>query len=77
MNMIRKISIVTLSLILLTGCGSSIKNTHDDNKLTVGMECNYAPFNWSTTTPDKYTEQISTVDYCDGYDVTIAKKLNH
>ena len=63
--MIRKISIVTLSLILLTGCGSSIKNTHDDNKLTVGMECNYAPFNWSTTTPDKYTEQISTVDYCE------------
>ena len=75
MNMIRKISIVTLSLILLTGCGSSINNTHDDNKLTVGMECNYAPFNWSTTTADEYTEQISTVDYCDGYDVTIAKKL--
>lgn len=75
MNMIRKISIVTLSLILLTGCGSSIKNTHEDNKLTVGMECNYAPFNWSTTTADEYTEQISTVDYCDGYDVTIAKKL--
>ena len=75
MNIIRKVSIVTLSLILLTGCGSSINNIHDDNKLTVGMECNYAPFNWSTTTADEYTEQISTVDYCDGYDVTIAKKL--
>ena len=74
MNMIRKVSILTLSMIFLTGCGSSIKNTHDD-KLTVGMECNYAPFNWSTTTPNEYTEQISTVDYCDGYDVTIAKKL--
>ena len=75
MNIIRKVSIVTLSLILLTGCGSSINNIHDDNKLTVGMECNYAPFNWSTTTADEYTEQISTVDYCDGYDVTIAKRL--
>ena len=75
MNIIRKVSIVTLSLILLTGCGLSIKNIHDDNKLTVGMECNYAPFNWSTTTADEYTEQISTVDYCDGYDVTIAKRL--
>ena len=75
MNIIRKVSIVTLSLILLTGCDSSIKNIHDDNKLTVGMECNYAPFNWSTTTADEYTEQISTVDYCDGYDVTIAKRL--
>ena len=75
MNIIRKVSIVTLSLILMTGCGSSINNIHDDNKLTVGMECNYAPFNWSTTTADEYTEQISTVDYCDGYDVTIAKRL--
>ena len=75
MNIIRKVSIVTLSLILLSGCGSSINNIHDDNKLTVGMECNYAPFNWSTTTADEYTEQISTVDYCDGYDVTIAKRL--
>lgn len=75
MNIIRKVSIVTLSLILLTGCGSSINNIHDDNKLTIGMECNYAPFNWSTTTADEYTEQISTVDYCDGYDVTIAKRL--
>ena len=75
MNIIRKVPIVTLSLILLTGCGSSINNIHDDNKLTVGMECNYAPFNWSTTTADEYTEQISTVDYCDGYDVTIAKRL--
>ncbi len=75
MNIIRKVSIVTLSLILLTGCGSSINNIHDDNKLTVGMECNYAPFNWSTTTADEYTEQISAVDYCDGYDVTIAKRL--
>ena len=75
MNIIRKVSIVTLSLILLSGCGSSIKNIHEDNKLTVGMECNYAPFNWSTTTADEYTEQISTVDYCDGYDVTIAKRL--
>lgn len=75
MNMIRKVSILTLSMIFLTGCVSSIKNTHGDNKLTVGMECNYAPFNWSTTTANEYTEQISTVDYCDGYDVTIAKKL--
>ena len=76
MNMIKKVSVVALSLVLLAGCGTpSTKNSNDDHKLTVGMECNYAPFNWSTTTANEYTEQISTVDYCDGYDVTIAKKL--
>ena len=76
MNMIRKVSVVALSLVLLAGCGSaSTKNTSDDHKLTVGMECNYAPFNWSTTTANEYTQQISTVDYCDGYDVAIAKKV--
>ena len=76
MSMIRKVSVAALSLVLLVGCGSaSTKETHDDHKLTVGMECNYAPFNWSTTTANEYTQQISTVDYCDGYDVAIAKKV--
>lgn len=76
MNMIRKVSVAALSLVLLAGCGTpSTKNTNDDHKLTVGMECNYAPFNWSTTTANEYTQQISNVDYCDGYDVAIAKKI--
>lgn len=76
MNMIKKVSVVALSLVLLAGCGTpSTKNTNDDHKLTVGMECNYAPFNWSTTTANEYTQQISNVDYCDGYDVAIAKKI--
>ena len=76
MNMIKKVSVVALSLVLLVGCGTpSTKNTNDDHKLTVGMECNYAPFNWSTTTANEYTQQISNVDYCDGYDVAIAKKI--
>ena len=76
MNMIKKVSVVALSLVLLAGCGTpSTKNSNDDHKLTVGMECNYAPFNWSTTTANEYTQQISNVDYCDGYDVAIAKKI--
>lgn len=56
MNMIKKVSVVALSLVLLAGCGTpSTKNSNDDHKLTVGMECNYAPFNWSTTTANEYT----------------------
>lgn len=39
------------------------------------MECNYAPFNWSTTKEGEYTQPISSADYCDGYDVVVAKNL--
>lgn len=39
------------------------------------MECNYAPFNWSTTNEGEYTQPISSADYCDGYDVVVAKNL--
>ncbi|MCR5526587.1 MAG: transporter substrate-binding domain-containing protein [Lachnospiraceae bacterium] len=39
------------------------------------MECNYAPFNWTTTESNEYTQPISGVDYADGYDVVIASKL--
>ena len=41
----RIISIVFLGLVLLlSGCESESENT-----LVVGLECNYAPFNWTTS----------------------------
>lgn len=43
--------------------------------LRVGMECNYAPFNWTTTTTNEFTQPITDVDYADGYDVVMATKL--
>ncbi len=43
--------------------------------LRVGMECNYAPFNWTTTTKGEFTQPLSGSDYADGYDVVIASKL--
>ena len=36
----------TLALTSLAGCGKK-DSTGDDNVLRVGMECAYAPFNWS------------------------------
>lgn len=65
---------------LLTGCSSSTTATSSttssvSDTLRVGMECNYAPFNWSTTEEGEYTQPISSVDYCDGYDVVVAKNL--
>ena len=43
--------------------------------LRVGMECNYAPFNWTTTTETDTTKPIEGGDFADGYDVVIATKL--
>lgn len=69
-------SFLALSLV---ACGSSSTNTtaqtNTSNVLRVGMECNYAPFNWSTTEANEFTIQFNEVDYADGYDVIIAKRI--
>ena len=73
---IRKMFIVSLVLLLLTGCSSPQVSAPEGNSvLRVGMECNYAPFNWTTTTPSDTTVPITSVDYADGFDVVIASML--
>lgn len=44
-------------------------------ELRVGMECNYAPFNWTQAEETEYTVPISSGGYADGYDVQIARRL--
>ena len=81
-RIVRTSTAIITSALLLTGCASgsaastsaSASSTATET-LRVGMECNYAPFNWSTTTTNDTTQPISSVDYCDGYDVVIATKL--
>lgn len=41
----------------------------------VGMECNYAPFNWTQNTEDENTVPIPGGGYAGGYDVEIAKRV--
>ena len=41
----------------------------------VGMECDYAPFNWTQAEPSEYAVPISGGGYADGYDVQIAKRI--
>ncbi len=43
--------------------------------LRVGMECNYAPFNWTQTEPSEYAVPIKEGGYADGYDVQIARLI--
>ena len=52
----------------------------DKKILRVGMECAYAPFNWTQSEPslpngDKAIPIFGTSDYAYGYDVMVAKKL--
>lgn len=43
--------------------------------IRVGMECNYAPFNWTQAAASDTTAEITSGGYADGYDIQIAKKL--
>ena len=65
-------SAAACAMMILAGCSSSngsstassTSATADADTFTVGMECNYAPFNWQ-----------QTAGYCDGYDVMISQDL--
>ena len=80
-NAIRSVSVSALCAVMLAGCGSgsaaaaSASASADANTLRVGMECNSAPYNWTTTEKTDTSQQITRVDYCDGYDVMMAEKL--
>lgn len=57
--------------ITLSGCA-----TEEANELVVGLECNYAPFNWTASEETDTTVSIDGVNaYCDGYDVAIATQI--
>ncbi|MBQ8604047.1 MAG: transporter substrate-binding domain-containing protein [Oscillospiraceae bacterium] len=49
----------------------------EDGVLTVGMECQYAPYNWTQLTDANGAVEIANNpgSYANGYDVMIAKKI--
>ncbi|TWH47671.1 transporter substrate-binding domain-containing protein [Sporomusa sp. KB1] len=60
---------------MLTGCSGDQKAA-EKKVFRVGMECGYAPFNWTQTTPDNGAVKIKdSQEYAMGYDVMIAKKI--
>ena len=83
---IRRILAITLILVMamsLVACGNTNGGTEnkDDGEtkavLKVGMECNYAPYNWSQKTDADGAVKISNVAdmYANGYDVQVAKNI--
>ncbi|ABO50748.1 amino acid ABC transporter substrate-binding protein, PAAT family [Desulforamulus reducens MI-1] len=80
----KKISIlIAMSLavmLLLTGCGSGgsseTKKEKTGGTFKVGLECGYAPFNWTQMDDSNGAVKIDgNAEYAGGYDVEIAKKI--
>ena len=74
------------SMLAFTGCASSTPASTPTSStaaasttkkvLRVAMECAYAPFNWTQTTDANNGVKIAdSNEYCNGYDVQIAKKI--
>ncbi|MFT4143763.1 MAG: transporter substrate-binding domain-containing protein [Mobilitalea sp.] len=66
--------------VIFTGCGtkaeSPAKDGSEDNTFKVGMECAYAPFNWTQLDDSNGAVPIQgTSEFAGGYDVEIAKKI--
>lgn len=84
------LSMVVMGTALLTGCGSSAETSSssastdtgveasasEGGTFTVGLECGYAPFNWTQMDDSNGAVPIDGgSEYAGGYDVEIAKKI--
>ena len=68
----KKILSVALALALTLCAATALA----DGTFRVGMECDYAPFNWTQTEPSDTAVAIEGgMGYADGYDVQIAKQI--
>ena len=54
---------------------SDMETIKASGKLRVGMECDYAPFNWMVTNPTDTSEKIQSGGYADGYDIYFSRMI--
>lgn len=80
--MMRKTLVFLFSFLLIfsisfISVGAESTDPLADGIFTVGMECGYAPFNWTTTEETETSQPISGTNssYCDGFDVVMATEL--
>lgn len=64
----RMLTVLLATLMLLTGIACA-------ETLRVGMECGYAPFNWTQTEASETAVALPDGSYADGYDVRIARHI--
>lgn len=70
------ITLLTACLVFSAMTFTACNDEKDPNKLYVGMECGYIPFNYTQTNDANGAVKISNAPgYANGYDVMIAKKI--
>lgn len=75
MKKILSLLFIVLSFSTIVGC-KKVDDTDDLPTLTVGMECDYAPFNWTENMKSDTNHPIDGTNlYAEGYDVQVAKKI--
>ena len=70
--------LITMMLFVLTLIVPMVPvqgETLENNTFVVGMECNYAPFNWTQVNETKTSVPLEGGGFADGYDVAIAKAI--
>lgn len=74
--MLKKLLLTLVLGLLLSSCSNTPQTTTSAQPFVVGMECNYAPFNWLENDESEGAVFVeSTNGYCKGYDVTVASHL--
>lgn len=69
-------AVLTVSLCACGGANNGGGGSKEEKAvLRVGMECDYAPFNWTQTQETDRSVPITSGGYADGYDVQIAKLI--
>lgn len=73
------LAVMLMPMLLLPSvrAAAQISDTAQTGVLVVGMEANYAPYNWSQTTDanNAYPIANSAGEYANGYDVQMAKRI--
>lgn len=64
-----------ITVLALAGCSNNEGNT-GTAKLIVGMECAYAPYNWTTSTATATSVDLGAGQHCDGFDVMVARRVS-
>lgn len=79
MKKIISIMLICLMALSLVSCGKKQEDEGDiaaikkAGVIRIGMECDYAPFNWMATSATDTSEKIQSGGYADGYDVYFSR----